>query len=286
MTLSPGTKVQPKRSTLTSAAGLCAFCSSMLSERSHAAPVHRAQHLDVADGIEAEPCTCRTREAGPTTLPFVGPRRSTPTLVSVAHPGSTRRRPHRPLPARASCLPPASTIVPNDGTLPSSIGSYRLGPGPTGRGAPGQRRASAPSLVHCVLADSCVRAVPLSALSRIVRLRGSSIVSLGSSERSTPSCSRMRGLPCVRFFISPSPRRSLSRAWPSSPNLNYLPPAQLRPGRRRPYRHWTSMPAWMCRPFRRKRSLIHSSGRNAAPRPSGWDRRSQAAHVTACTIAQ
>src|SRR6516225_10758668 len=54
MTLSPGQKVQPKRSTRISPGGFNAVCSSMLRERTEAAPIHRAQHLDVAYGIEPE----------------------------------------------------------------------------------------------------------------------------------------------------------------------------------------------------------------------------------------
>src|SRR6202050_2010511 len=54
MTLSPGAKVQPKRSTLRSPAGFKAACNSMLSERANTAPIHRAEHLDIADGVQAE----------------------------------------------------------------------------------------------------------------------------------------------------------------------------------------------------------------------------------------
>jgi len=50
-----GAKVQPKRSTLRSPAGFSAFLQFHV-ERAGAdtAAVHRAQHLDVADGIKAE----------------------------------------------------------------------------------------------------------------------------------------------------------------------------------------------------------------------------------------
>src|SRR5665648_1027103 len=55
MTLSPGAKLQPLRSTLRSPAGLSAACSSMLKRTGpNAAAIHRAQHLGIADRIEAE----------------------------------------------------------------------------------------------------------------------------------------------------------------------------------------------------------------------------------------
>src|SRR4029077_7515176 len=56
MTLSPGAKVQPNRSTLRSPAGLRAACSSMLDERAPTPP----RFMDVANGIEAE----AARDAG------------------------------------------------------------------------------------------------------------------------------------------------------------------------------------------------------------------------------
>src|SRR5215831_3792158 len=53
MTLSPGQKVQPKRSTRISPGGFNAVCS-VEGAGTEAAPIHRAQHLDVAYGIEPE----------------------------------------------------------------------------------------------------------------------------------------------------------------------------------------------------------------------------------------
>ena len=55
MTLSPGAKVQPKRSTLRSPAGFKRLLQFDVERAgADAAAVHRAQHLDVADGIETE----------------------------------------------------------------------------------------------------------------------------------------------------------------------------------------------------------------------------------------
>jgi hypothetical protein len=54
MTLSPAEKVQPKRSTLRSPAGLSAAWSSTQA-RADPAAIHRAENLDVADWVEPEP---------------------------------------------------------------------------------------------------------------------------------------------------------------------------------------------------------------------------------------
>ena len=68
-------KVEPKRSTRSSPGGFSACCRSMLSDaRAEAAAVHRAQHLDVADRVEAK----ALRDALADDLP-----------------GSWRRRPRR-----------------------------------------------------------------------------------------------------------------------------------------------------------------------------------------------
>src|SRR5215467_2572774 len=56
MTLSPGQKVQPKRSTRISPGGFRAFLKLDIEGAStKATPVHRAEHLNVPYGVEPKP---------------------------------------------------------------------------------------------------------------------------------------------------------------------------------------------------------------------------------------